>query len=157
MTLHRPPDHLRNAIVAGALLAVVAGIWMVYRHSAPQSLPQPSLAALKSELALIRPPAGARLEVPTEEEARIGSVLVTDRFELQQPAAEARAHFRAELLAHGWQFKSGDNAALWVDSYCKSSFVAYVKLAQETAPTSHVVLSISWNELSLLLCGSGPA
>jgi hypothetical protein len=157
VTLHRSSDRARNAIVAGALLAVVVVIWIVYRHSAPQSLPQPSLVTLKSELALIRPPAGARLEVPAEEEARIGSVQVTQRFELQQPAAEARAHFRAELLSHGWHLKSGDDAAVWSDSYCKSSFVAYVKLTPEAASTSHIALSISWNELSLLLCGSGPA
>lgn len=139
------------------MLAVVAVIWIVYRHSAPQSLPQPSLAALKSELAIIRPPAGSRLEAPTEEEAKIGSVQVTESFELQQPAAEARAHFRAELLSHGWHLKSDDNAVIWTDSYCKSSFVAYVKPTQEASATSHIVLSISWNELSLLLCGSGPA
>ena len=156
MTLHRSSDHARTAVVAGALLAVVAVIWLVYRHSAPQSLPQPSLVTLKSELAVIRPPAGSRLEVPTEEEAKIGSVQVTHRFELQQPAAEARAQFRAELLSHGWHLKSDDNAMVWTDSYCKSSFVAYVKLIQEDSSTSHIALSISWNELSLLLCGSGP-
>jgi hypothetical protein len=157
LTLHRSSDRARGAVVAGALLAVVAVIWFVNRHSAPQSLPQPSLVMLKSELALIRPPADSRLEVPTEEQARIGSVQVTDRFELQRPAAEARAHFRAELLSHGWQLKSADNAVVWDDSYCKSSFLASVKLKQETSSTSHIALSISWNELSILLCGSGPA
>jgi hypothetical protein len=151
----RSSDQVRNAVVAGALLAVVAVIWIVNRHSAPQSLPQPSLVELKSELAVIHPPAGSRLEAPTEAEAKIGSVQVTDRFELQQPAAEARAHFRAELLAHGWHLKSDDNAVAWTDSYCKSSFVAYVKLTDEASAASHIALSISWNELSLLLCGTG--
>jgi hypothetical protein len=157
VSLHQSPDHVRNAVVASALLAVVAVIWIVYRHSAPQSLPQPSLAALKSELDAIRPPAGYRLEMPTAEEAKIGLVQVTHRFELQQPAAEARAHFRAQLLSHGWRLNSDDNAVLWADRYCKSSFIAYVKLTQQTSSTSHITLSITWNELSLLLCGSGPA
>lgn len=139
------------------MLAVVAVIWIVYQHSAPQSLPQPSLVTLKSELAIIRPPAGARLEVPTAEEAKIGSVQVTEKFELQQPAAEARAHFQAELLSHGWHLKNSDNAVVWTDSYCKSSFVAYLTLTQQDSATSHIALSMSWNELSLLLCGSDPA
>jgi hypothetical protein len=157
VSLHRSSDHARAAVVAGALLAVVALIWIIYRHSAPQSLPQPSLATLKSELAAIHAPAGSRLEVPTEEEAKIGSVQVIQRFELPQPAAEARTQFRAELLSHGWRLKSDDNAELWSDSYCKASFVAHVKLTQEASSTSHIALSMSWNELSLLLCGSGPA
>jgi hypothetical protein len=107
VSLHQSPDHVRNAVVASALLAVVAVIWIVYRHSAPQSLPQPSLAALKSELDAIRPPAGYRLEMPTAEEAKIGLVQVTHRFELQQPAAEARAHFRAQLC----YLTAGDSTA----------------------------------------------
>jgi hypothetical protein len=157
LTLHRSTDNARNAVVAGAMLAIVAVIVIIYRYSAPKSLPQPSLVMLKSELAVIRPPAGASLEALAEEEARIGSVNVAQRFELQQPAAEARAHFRAELLSHGWQLKSEDSAALWADAYCKSSLVAYVKLTEEPAPTSHIALSITWNELSLILCGKGPA
>ena len=157
MTLDQSSNRTRNAVVAGALLAAVVAIGFVYRQSAPKSLPQPTLATLKAELAVIRPPAGATLEGPADEEFRIGTVKVTQRFELQQPAAEARAHFRSELLSHGWLLKIDDNAALWADSYCKSSLVVYVKLTEEPAATSHLALSITWNELSLLLCGGRPA
>lgn len=157
MTRHRSSDRARGVVVAGILLALVAVIWVAYQRLAPKSLPQPSLATLKSELAGIRSPAGSRLEAPAEEEFRIGTTQVTQRFELQQPADEARAHFRAELLAHGWRPKSSDSAAVWDDSYCKSSFVAHVKLTEGAAPISHIALSMSWNHISLLLCGSGPA
>jgi hypothetical protein len=157
VTRHRSSNHARNAVAAGILLALVAVIWVVYQRSAPPSLPQPSLATLKSELAGIGPPAGSRLEAPAEEEFRIGTTQVTQRFELQQPAAEAREHFRAELLSRGWRLKSSDSAAVWDDSYCKSSAVAHVKLTEEALPTSHIALSILWNQISLLLCGGGPA
>jgi hypothetical protein len=157
VTLDQSSNRTRNAVVGGALLVAVVAIWFLYGKSAPKSLPQPSLATLRAELAAIRPPAGATLQGPADEESRIGTVKVTQRFGLQQPVAEARAHFRSELLAHGWRLSSEDDAALWADAYCKSSFVAYVKLTEAPAATAHLALSITWNELSLLMCGSNPA
>jgi hypothetical protein len=148
---------MRNAVVGGALLVVVVVLWYVYGQSAPKALPQPSLATVKAELAVIQAPAGATAQGPADEEYRIGTVKATQRFELQQPPAAARAHFRSQLLSHGWQLKSEDDAALWADAYCKSSFVAYVKLTVPPAATTHLALSITWNELSLLMCGSSPA
>jgi hypothetical protein len=157
VSLDQSSNRTRNAIVGGALLVAVVVIWFVYGKSAPQSLPQPTLATARAELVAIGAPAGATAQGPAEEEYRIGTVKVSQRFELQQSAPEARARFRSQLLAHGWQLKSEDDATQWADAYCKSSFVAYVKLAEPPADTTHLALSITWNELSLLMCGGNPA
>jgi hypothetical protein len=148
---------LRYIVAGGVVLALAGVIWALYRNSAPASLPQPSIADFRSELAAIALPAGATLEGPADENVRIGSLIVTNRFAFQQPATETRAFFHAALSSHGWEYKSGAEGSLWSDTYCKSSMAAKVALVQEDSSTSKVALTMSWNETTLLKCGDGAA
>ena len=93
---------------------------------------------------------------PTEENVRIGSLILTNRYVLEQPATEARDHFRAELQAHGWQYQGGSDGSSWIDNYCKAPLAAKVEAVQGTSPAPTVALTLSWNETTLLKCGSGP-
>ena len=145
----------RNMIAAGAVLAVVGVFWAVYRTSTPPALPQPSIEMFRSELAAIRAPEGATMAGPTEEIVKIGSLLLTNRYVLPQAGTDARAHFRAELVSHGWRFLSGSDGQPWIDEYCKAPLAAKVEPVGETSATSTIALSLSWNETTLLKCGSG--
>jgi hypothetical protein len=142
----------RSVVAAGVVIAMVVVFWMFYRSSGNSSSPQPTLLNLKTELSSIPAPAGATLVAPTEESMKVGSLLVTNRFAVQQSGAEARAQFRAELTSHGWQYKSSVDRQLWIDTYCKSSLAAHVELLSETSASSNITLSLSWNELTLREC-----
>ncbi len=152
----RNKSSARTVIAAGAVLAMAGVLWAVYRTSEPPSLPQPSILTFRSELAAIRAPEGSTLEGPTGETVKIGSLLATNRYVLAQPGTDARAHFRAELLSHGWQYQSGSDGQPWMDNYCKAPLAAKVEPVGETSSASTIALSLSWNETTLLKCGNGP-
>jgi hypothetical protein len=146
----------RTIIAAGAVLVMVGVLWAVYRTSESPSLPQPSILTFRSELAAIRAPAGSTLDGPSAESVKIGSLLLTSRYVIQQPDTDARAHFRTELQAHGWQYQSSSDGQPWIDNYCKPPLAAKVAPVGETSSTSTIALSLYWNETTLLKCGKGP-
>jgi hypothetical protein len=146
----------RTLIAAGAVCVLVGVFWFIYRTSLPGSLPQPSIQMFRSELAAIAAPTGAALAGPAEETVKIGSLLLTGRYVLQQGDTEARAHLRAQLESHGWQYQSGSDGESWIDNYCKAPLAAKVQSARDASSASTVVLSISWNETTILKCGNGP-
>jgi hypothetical protein len=135
------------------MLVVILGFWAFFGKTASKPKPEPSLASLRAEIAALRLPAGTTRSSPAREEARIGSVLVTEQFVVQQSAAEARDFFRTELATHGWQHQSGADGPSWSDTYCKQTLAARLAPLQQDAATQNIELSLSWNQLSLLLCG----
>lgn len=152
----RSGSALRTVVAAAAVLALVGVAWVVYSTSQPKALPQPSIGTFRSELALIRAPTGATLEGPAVESVKIGSLLMTNRYLIQQPDIDARTHFRAELQAHGWRYLGGSEGQSWFDTYCKSPLAAKVESVGESSSTPTIAITLSWNETTLLKCGAGP-
>lgn len=139
--------------VGGAMAVLVAVLAVLVLRSQKAKAPEPSIAAFRQEVAALQLPAGNTLESPAQETARIGSVVLANRYLLPLPDGEARNALRAELGAHGWQFKSGGDAAPWSDTYCKPPLAAKVEFVETRGASAVVSLTLSWNELALLTCG----
>ena len=145
----------RTVVAAGAIVVLATVFWLIYRSSAPQALPQPSIQVFRSEVASLSLPEGAAPEAPPDENERIGSIRLAQRFALRQSGSEARAYFRTQLQSHGWQYKAGAEGALWVDNYCKPPYAATVELLRDAGESTGIALSMSWNETTILKCGNG--
>jgi hypothetical protein len=152
-----PSSFIRAAIFIGGLLAALAAFWLLPGKPGVSARPEPSVALLETELAAITLPAEATRVAPAESEARIGSVRAVQRFSWEQDTAAARDYFKAELQRNGWQFKSGADGPPWNDSYCKATLYAQVAPSIATTDSANssdsVTVNISWNELTLRLCG----
>jgi hypothetical protein len=143
----------RTLFVAGAMMVLVIAIGAIYLRSQKAKPPEPSLALFRQEVAALQLPTGSALESPAQESARIGSVVLANRYSVPQSGNDARAAFRAALGAHGWQYKSGSEDTQWIDTYCKPPLAAKVELVEDKGASSVVSLTLSWNEIALLTCG----